>query len=74
MADIFLQRLTTSCIVAIYRKQGKGCSSLDESSQPVALMSGYNLLYCTVYRVQYIVHCTVQYMVGVWGVQVLSGL
>ena len=42
IADTFLQRLTISCIVvlvAIYRKQGKGCSSLDRSPQPVALMS-----------------------------------
>ena len=61
-------------LVAIYRKQGNGCSSLDKSAQPVTLMSGYSLLYSTVYSVQYSVHCTVQYRVGVWGVQVLSGM
>ena len=60
-----------SCVIC---KQGNGCSSLDKSAQPATLMSGYSLLYSTVYSVQYSVHCTVQYRVGVWGVQVLSGM
>ena len=51
-----------------------GCSSGNKSAQPATLTSGYSLLYSTVYSVQYSLHCIVQCDIGVWGIQVLSGM
>ena len=64
----------TIVLVEIYTKQGNSFSSLNMSGQTTTLMSGYSVMDCKVYSVQYSVHCTIQYRVGVWGFQVLSGL
>ena len=45
-----------------------------KSGEPATLTSGCSLLYSTMYTVQYIVHCSVQYSIGVWSVHVLSGM
>ena len=74
LGSIKLSTVYNMVLFIIYMNHEMGCSPGKKSAQPATLTSGFSLLYSTVYSVQYSVHCIVQSNIGVWGIQVLSGM